>query len=96
MLHKKRRPRGQNRWQPHADDAIKLAAIRWFACRIESQAIQIYATDATKYHAIEQAMYACVEAIHDLQKDVALSEGDCPPGYVLCGQECAPMCDNEE
>ncbi len=41
-------------------------------------------------------MKACVEMLHDLRMNLAFDEADCPPGYVLCGQECAPMCDNEE
>jgi hypothetical protein len=85
----------KNKWQPQGDDAIKLAALRWFACTIEAQAIQIYATDSGKYQAMVEVLRGCVENLRDVSGDVEDS-GDCPPGYVLCGTECAPMCDHEE
>jgi hypothetical protein len=87
MFHKRK-------WEPQPDDAIKLAALRWFACTIESDAIQIYATNPGKYEVIIGIMRACVQELRQ-QRDIADAE-DCPPGYVLCGKECAPMCDGEE
>lgn len=84
-----------NKWQANADDAIKLAALRWFACTIEAEAIQIYATSPSKYPKIEAAMMACVKEIHGLLPTTGLSDDDCPPGYVRCGNECAPMCMSE-
>ena len=87
---------GQIKWQPNPDDAIKLAALRWFALTIESSAIQIYATDARQYAALEQVLHACVDGIRGLNKDFVLGgDDDCPPGFVQCGNECAPMCLNE-
>ena len=96
MFHNKdEHPRDPKKWEPHADDAIKLAALRWFACTIEAQAIQIYATDSGKYEAAVAVMRASVDELRDLTDDIEDS-GECPPGYVLCGRECAPMCDGEE
>ena len=81
------------RWQGSTDDAIKLAAIRWFACAIEMEAIQIYATDPAKYTEIEGKMGDCIDAIHKLKRDKTIGdEGECPPGYTMCGGECAPRC----
>jgi len=81
-----------NKWQPQANDAIKLAAIRWFACAIEMEAIQIYATDSAKFEAISAALGDCVTKVHGLIKKPITGDVDCPPGYVLCGDECAPRC----
>jgi hypothetical protein len=75
----------KNKWQPQGDDAIKLAALRWFSCTIEAQAIQIYATDSRKYQEMVEALRGCVESLRSISGDVEDS-GDCPPGYVLCGE----------
>lgn len=96
MADQKQYPTRQ-KWQAQPDDAIKLAALRWFACIIEAEAIQIYATDSTKYEAIEKVMRTCVKQIHDLKKKFSLAdESECPPGYVMCRNECAPMCPDIE
>src|SRR5262245_57036881 len=90
-----RRPRKVtgNKWGPHPNDAIRLAAVRWFACRIEMEAIQIYATDSAKANLIEDVMAECITKLHELRpKPVTGEDGDCPPGYVMCGGECAPRC----
>ena len=90
MFHKKR-----GKWEPQPDDAIKLAALRWFACTIEAEAIQLYATNSGKYDVMVEALRACVQSLRDAS---GAEEGDedCPPGYVRCGRECAPMCYNTE
>jgi hypothetical protein len=85
----------QNKWQPQENDAIKLAALRWFALRAETEAIQVYATDSSLYEQIGKIMGTCIKQIHDLRKNLAGDDGDCPPGYVMCGTECAPICLNE-
>jgi hypothetical protein len=85
-----------NKWQSSGDDAIKLAALRWFACMVEAESIQIYATDPTKFQAIEEALRECIKKIHDLRPKTTIGEeGECPPGYVMCRGECAPMCWDE-
>ena len=82
-----------NKWQSHPNDAIRLAAIRWFACRIEMEAIQVYATDSSLDPEIENILSECITKVHDLVKKRPIDDdGDCPPGYVLCGNECAPRC----
>ena len=93
-LKKKKKP---SAWQGSDDDAIKLAAIRWFACAIEMEAIQIYATDRRKYTDIEEAMGDCIDAIHELRKKLTIGdEEECPPGYTMCAGECAPRCPEAE
>ena len=81
-----------NKWQPQANDAIKLAAVRWFACAIEMEAIQVYATDSAKFDAIRAVLGECMTKVHDLIKKPLTGDEDCPPGYVMCGNECAPRC----
>jgi hypothetical protein len=94
---KRTRKTTHRKWKAHPNDAIKLAALRWLACRIEMEAIQIYATNSARYADIEAALVACVDTIHGLKQDIALGEdAECPPGYVLCRNECAPMCDELE
>ena len=87
---------GTGRWQGTPDDAIKLAAIRWYLCAIEIEAIQLYATDPSLYESIEEKMGDCIDELHGLKKTLTGDEGDCPPGYVMCGDECAPRCFTEE
>lgn len=90
------KPGSTGRWQPGPDDAIKLAAIRWYLCAIEMEAIQLFATDPSQYEAIETKMSNCIDAIHGLKKTIIGEDGECPPGYVMCGDECAPRCFTEE
>src|ERR1043165_5919889 len=86
---------GKDKWQPSGDDAIKLAALRWFALMIEAEAIQLYATNRVTYSSMEAVLRGTIAALHDV-KDKAIpptvDPGECPPGFFLCGNECAPAC----
>ena len=81
------------KWQPRADDAINLAAIRWFALSIEAKAIEIYGTNPQVYSDILTALGKGLTAINtvSVKKPIA-GEGECPPGWVPCGADCAPAC----
>jgi hypothetical protein len=86
-------------WQARPDDAIRLGAMRWFALEIERKAIEIYATDSSKYPALEKALRDVVRDLNRLGKQVhsLSSDDDCPVGYVLCKDGlCAPMCDGHQ
>jgi hypothetical protein len=80
------------KWQPEPDDAIRLAALRWYALTIEAQAIQLYATDSSKYGAVETILRDAVKLMDAVRPSPIGGGGDCPPGFVMCGGECAPMC----
>jgi hypothetical protein len=85
------------KWQGTPDDAIKLAALRWFALNIESAAIEMYATDSSRYSEVEIVLKTCLAEVARLRKTLVGSEGDCPPGFVLCRDNvCSPMCDYED
>jgi hypothetical protein len=89
----KRKKSTARKWQPGPDDAIKLAALRWYALMMESAAIQVYATDSSKYSALETIMRNCISQLNSVHpKPIGDDDGDCPPGFVMCGNECAPMC----
>ena len=82
-----------NKWEPQAGDAISLATIRWFALMMEAKAIEIYGTNKEIYPKIQQVLGECLlkVAAIDVNKEIA-GAGDCPPGWVPCGEDCAPVC----
>lgn len=83
-------------WKPHAHDAIRLAALRWYALTIERLAIDIYATDPRKFEAMAAMLRRQTKELFDLGRGPggALKDNDCPDGYFLCKDGlCAPMCD---
>jgi len=85
------------KWQANPDDAIKLAALRWFALNIEAAAIQMYATDSSRYAEVEIVLKTCLAGVAGLRKTLGEPDGDCPPGFVLCRDNvCSPMCDFED
>ena len=96
---KKRQSRANSRmWQAEPDDAIRLAALRWFALSIERLAIEIYASDKTQYGELEQVLRRALKHMGNLvTRDVGEEDEDsCPIGYELCRDGlCAPMCDGE-
>jgi hypothetical protein len=85
---------GQTDWAPSPSDVMNLAAIRWFALTIEKLATELYITDRALYPALKDVLK---HAVQDLEraKPRKLSEGECPPDYVLCDDLCVPMCDKE-
>ena len=92
---KKNKPVGAQRWQPQPNDAIQLAALRWFALEMERISIQIYATDKRQFAAMEAVFRATLKKLNVVLADVnALSDDDCPEGYIRCKDgTCAPACD---
>jgi hypothetical protein len=79
------------------NDAINLAALRWYACTIERICIEIYATNRKKFTRLEKLLNRQVKELEALGAIAALADDDaCPPGYVMCEDRlCAPSCDFE-
>ncbi len=87
----------QTRWAPSPDDAMSLAAIRWFACVIETYSIELYATNPATYKHTEKILREAVRklGLERLKAGQGLSDEDCPPGYRMCDGICKPSCDPE-
>jgi hypothetical protein len=94
MAKKKKTPtRRTGGWKAHADDAIRLAALRWFALQIERSTIQLYATDQAHYEVILSVLRETMEQLDALVKKSPVGDEECPIGFVLCKDgTCAPMC----
>ena len=94
---KKKKPtfhRGTDRWKAVPNDAIKLAALRWFALTIEKEGIELYATNAASFPEIEKILRTALGAIDDLRDKFSADEDGCPEGYFLCDDDvCRPSCD---
>lgn len=87
---------GPRLWKAHPEDAIRLAALRWFAIEIERLTIEVYASDRTKFVEMERELRHTLKRLGRTRKTVqrlALGDEDCPMGYLLCKDGlCAPMC----
>jgi len=85
-----------NKWQPRADDAIRLAALRWFALELERLSIEIYASNQALYPNMEDVLRKAVKSMSEVGRRVSLAGNDeCPGGFFLCKDGiCAPMCDS--
>ncbi len=93
---KKRKGKSRSKWQPQATDAINLAAIRWFALTIEARAIEVYATNPAAYSELEALLRRCVRTVASFDPMRPITgDTDCPPGWVRCAGECAPVCMTE-
>lgn len=84
-------------WVALPQDAINLAALRWYACEIEQVCIEIYATNRKKFTKLEDMLKKHVTALKTLGASKLIADDDnCPPGYVMCEDRlCAPACDFE-
>jgi hypothetical protein len=94
-MSKLKKKRKVGKWQPGIGDAINLAAIRWFALSIEAKAIEIYGTNPAVYPNMLIVLGNCLSAVSAISVKGEVAEpdpGDCPPGWVPCGEECAPKC----
>jgi hypothetical protein len=83
-------------WEPSPQDAMRLAALRWFANTIENFSIELYATDRTSFEAVETVLRETLRELKSLRAQFPLSANRCPDGYVLCHGVCSPSCDGEE
>ena len=83
---------------PHrgTNDALRLAAIRWLAMRIEQVSIEVLVTDRDKFDAVESSLRDEVKRLKQIgRREQTIGGDDCPEGYVLCRDGlCAPMCDD--
>ena len=88
----------RRKWEPSGEDAISLAAFRWFANTIENAAIELYATDRTSFKEVETVLRHALSDLEGLRPRFLVSEEEngCPDGYVLCHGVCAPSCDFED
>jgi hypothetical protein len=95
---KKQSRTGKRTWKPEPEDAIRLAALRWFAIELERYSIEIYASDRAKYKAMEGVLRKALAELKRLGRPSGEKEEEsCPDGYILCRDGlCAPMCDAEE
>jgi hypothetical protein len=95
---KKKARSAKRPWQPDPNDAIRLAALRWFTLELERLSIEIYASDKTKYAAMDKVFRTAIKELGQVGRRSGLqAEEDCPDGYILCKDGlCAPMCDAEE
>jgi len=92
----KKKTKGKaNVWAPQPNDAIRLAAIRWFALEMERMAIEIYATDQSQFTAMERVLRQTLKKMGKIHRRAHMDLTDgCPDGYILCKDNtCAPMCD---
>ena len=95
VFKKKKKPTGSTgKWQAVPNDAIRLAALRWFALTIEKEGIELYATNTATFPEIEKILRKALGEIDDLRDKFSLANEDCPEGYILCDDEvCRPSCD---
>lgn len=87
----------QGNWAPSPNDAMAMAAIRWFANVIETYSIELYATSPKTYRHTEKILRQAVKKL-GLQKTKvkkAFDYEDCPDGYILCDGVCKPACEPE-
>lgn len=85
-----------SKWHPRPDDAIRLAALRWFALELERLSIEIYASNQDLYPQMERVLRDALKSLGGVGRRVNLvADNECPDGYVLCKDGiCAPMCDS--
>jgi hypothetical protein len=87
----------QKKWEPQPNDAINLATIRWFALMIEAKAIEIFGTNPSVYPEIQKVLAKCLGEVASINVEKPIAgAGDCPPGWVPCGEDCAPVCMEED
>jgi hypothetical protein len=80
-------------WIAKPEDAIALAALRWYALTIDKLCIEIYATDRRKFMALEALLKSQVTDLLEFAKDTTQGDEDeCPEGFVMCDGLCKPAC----
>lgn len=82
------------KWEPSPNDATSFAAFRWFANAIENDSLELYATNRSTYPEIERVLRNVMKELADLRGKFALPPTEeCPDGWILCRNVCAPSCD---
>lgn len=96
-----RKARGEvttpSNWAPSPNDAMAMAAFRWFANIIESHSIELYASSPRSYEHTEAILRETLDRLALLKLKVKQDFGvdDCPEGYRLCDGICKPDCDEQ-
>src|SRR5687768_10137930 len=86
------------KWVPSPKDATNIAAFRWFANKIENDALELYATDQGHFARLEDVLRNTLKQIDDIRQKAFIpqEENGCPDGWVLCDGICKPSCDGIE
>jgi hypothetical protein len=74
------------KWEPSPNDAMSLAAFRWFANAIENRAVEMYATDRGTYHHIERILRHALQEMSQTRAQFAVA----PPGARVSTSRGAP------
>jgi hypothetical protein len=84
-------------WEPSTNDAMSLAAFRWFANALENASVEVYATNRASFKEVEEVLRHALNDLGQVRKRYAVTpeENGCPDGYVLCDGICAPACHDE-
>jgi hypothetical protein len=91
---KKKPTGGTGRWKAVPNDAIRLAALRWFALTIEKEGIELYATNSATFPEMEKILRKALGEIDHLRDRFSAEEDGCPEGYFLCDDDvCRPSCE---
>ena len=61
-------------WSAEPDDAIRLAALRWFALQIERLGIEIYASDKSRYFELEKILRTALSRMKGTKKSLGMKE----------------------
>ncbi len=77
---KRNRQAAPSRWQAVPNDAIRLAALRWFALTIEKEAIELYATNTATFPEMEKILRKALGEIDDLRDKFAAGRWRLPGG----------------
>ena len=76
VFKKKKKPTGgTGRWQAAPNDAIRLAALRWFALTIEKEGIELYATNTATFPEMEKILRKALGEIDDLRDKILGGRG---------------------
>jgi hypothetical protein len=83
-------------WKARPADAIDLATLRWYAVTMEKLAIEIYATDRSRFADLDQLLRGQLGQLSRFGAGASAAvtlDDDCPNGWFLCKDGlCAPAC----
>ena len=79
----------ERQWEPSPNDAVNLAALRYYALETERLSILIYASDRAKerpgFLPLARLLAAHVKELREFSRGrLAVSSFDCPGDFDLC------------